>query len=256
MPKSLGRRDDITPMADPMKRALTSTTIVLVMAITITTGTDAQTRSADLCLMNFAAAADSSPAVVYGHTDLRDPLPRGVRELRITHSAGHALQRYTLRLVERGLDIQEELLVSWPTVGYHRVVQGPKGCAHATNAGDARLAQLVAQDAPDLYGCQEILTRGVFQLCQARFRSEPQWSRIMNRLEGLGVWTLPDPAELTPTERLVVDGHGFSVELRDDAGFRQYAYRNPDAQPWPEARAAEQIDAIVLQLLSGVGNRP
>lgn len=235
-----------------MQRKLLSTAAAFIATVAPTAGA-AQAGPSGRCLMGFAAAADSSPAVVYGYSDLQDPLASGVPELRITHSAGLVLQRYTLRLVEQGSGIHGELLVSWPTIGYHRVVQGPRDCGRSTEAEDAHLANLVAHDAPGLYGCREIVKRGVFQFCQARFRSEPQWSRVLGRLEALGVWTLPDPAKLAPAERLVLDGHGIKVELRDSAGFRHYAYRNPQAQPWPEARAAEQIDAIVQEVVSAAG---
>jgi hypothetical protein len=207
--------------------------------------------------LRFAISGRENGAELYGHAVLATAdLPSGVhREIRVTHGSGIAVNNYTLRLVETDTAVTGELLAFWPTSGAHVVLSGHPGCQKHFDVQDAWLAGLVAKDEERYRGCTPIKQAGVFEVCRARFAQEPNWGALMQQLDSLGAWTLPDPATLPSPGRISTHGVTVAVELRDRTTYRGYAYYAPYGQPWPEARRAAAINDLMLGVLRYPGMR-
>ncbi|MGB5675885.1 MAG: hypothetical protein WBO43_15215, partial [Gemmatimonadota bacterium] len=93
--------------------------------------------------------------------------------------------------------------------------------------------------------CERMERQQWWVVCHSAFSTEPDWEYVLTEATGAGVWLLPDPSVLSDDELSMTDGWGLTIELRDGPSYRTFQYRNPDAQPWPEARQAEALFRIV-----------
>jgi hypothetical protein len=84
-------------------------------------------------------------------------------------------------------------------------------------------------------------------VCRVHFRTTPDWRVFLDRLEAMGVWTLPD--ELRVRRRSTYVGYvALVVESWNGERYRTYHYGNPRMQPSAEARQAAAILAEIIQL--------
>lgn len=74
------------------------------------------------------------------------------------------------------------------------------------------------------------------------------WMAFWRRLEGLGVWTLPDWADV-PTKghgtNVQLDGIVYFVETQRNGVYRAYSYVNPQDATFPQARRFMAITRYV-----------
>ena len=80
------------------------------------------------------------------------------------------------------------------------------------------------------------------------------WDSFWKKLEGFNIGSLPDASTLK-SERIVLDGVSYVVEISNGENYRTYMYSNPRHESWSEARQIEQIaDAMREDLkFSGQG---
>jgi hypothetical protein len=191
----------------------------------------------------FSAPPLDQPApVLLGWSDLeRERLPPGVqREVRLHTGVAIAVPDYSLRLADLGNRVTGEILVHWPGVDYERVTGGDPGCQAWHEAERRQLSQRVAQSRREHYRCSSVKVVPRVQGCRITFAAEPDWAEMLREADSLGVWSL-DSLPL----RLELDGSSVSVELRDQAGYRRYDYRNPD----PSGTDVEKRVAALAALL-------
>jgi hypothetical protein len=77
--------------------------------------------------------------------------------------------------------------------------------------------------------------------CVGEFKKSPDWTLLYQRVNRLGIATLPDESALPKTKDVVRDGSCMVVEVRNDSGYRTYEYCNPGRRKGPEADAAIKI---------------
>ncbi len=177
-------------------------------------------------------------------------LPAGFRrEVRLLHGGGLTLNHYALRLIESDSGVTGQLLAFWPTAGIHVVIGGRHECQAEIDEDDRELAAIVARDERSQWGCPTLLQVGAFEACEARFERQPPWGEILQRLDSLGIMTIPDVSQLPVPPHFVLDGAGFEIELRDrttfrhiDPGFRYFIGS-------PEVARAEAANAVFIDFL-------
>jgi hypothetical protein len=77
--------------------------------------------------------------------------------------------------------------------------------------------------------------------CDAKLANPVDWQALYERVELLGIASLPDESSLPPTEHRVHDGAAVVVEIATPSGYRAYEYSNPMFRSEPEAKAALEI---------------
>ena len=76
------------------------------------------------------------------------------------------------------------------------------------------------------------------------------WTRVLHRLDSLGVMHLPDETALEPPLRPGEDGMTLVVEARTRERYRTYSYWMPrPAATQPEARSASEMLATLLRIV-------
>ncbi|MGD2047493.1 MAG: hypothetical protein PVH96_14855, partial [Gemmatimonadota bacterium] len=180
-------------------------------------------------------------------------LPPGMVELRIWVGFGVVIPHLLLRLTERNGDVQAEFVRWWGMMDHpssdvrladflpmQRALAGGFGCNERQNGSDWTEVRLDRT---------RVAHTGWTFACKADFGvDEPDWSVVFRRLSSLRVADLPDPETLTPEPLRVNDGTSVEVEVLRGTDYRSYTYGNPDYQPWPEARSAEAIIAVIQDL--------
>ena len=95
-----------------------------------------------------------------------------------------------------------------------------------------------------------------FRCNEAKPRAD--WAGLWQKVEGLGILTLPDSASLESFKTRVDEngvthsemsfetqvydaGASYVVEINDGERYRTYKYNNPDYQKWPEAKRFDEI---------------
>lgn len=91
---------------------------------------------------------------------------------------------------------------------------------------------------------------GDVEACRVHFTRRPDWGAVWDSLEVLGVWTLADQDDLPRDSTMTLDGWSMTVEVRDGARYRSYAYSNPDAHRHPAQAAAAAIGRVDRYLWS------
>jgi hypothetical protein len=69
---------------------------------------------------------------------------------------------------------------------------------------------------------------------------QTNWASLWEKVEVLGILTLPDDSTL-PMKPRGVDGVSYVVEVNDGGQYRTYRYKNPQLQKLPETQKMEQI---------------
>jgi len=203
------------------------------------------------CRMRFANVDAFSVPVAAGWPDLgQTDLPPGVgREARLLHGGGITANYYALRLIESDSGVAGAFLAFWPTAGIHVVVGGRAECQAEINADDRELAAIVARDDQSRWGCRELLELVGFEACQAQFIRQPPWRQILQRLDSLRIWTVPDVSDLPEPTHVRLDGVGFEIELRDRTTFRRvdpgFAYFLGDSA----IQRAEAANTVLLEFV-------
>ena len=197
------------------------------------------------------AARDTAPA----HAEFMDPIAEvlgmptlrrapgeaGRREIRLWAEGGQAVTGQLLRLVEQGGKVTGELAVYWS-------LDPSESGAY----GGQLDAQMQAK-----WGCaktsqKEVLRDGVVPLrvgaCVARFRKAQDWNALLQRLEGLGAWTLADHQEAPGVQSDLESEPGIVVEIQQDGRYRTYHYPSVRSLQTDTARKA----AAILDLVNGV----
>lgn len=178
-------------------------------------------------------ASKDSIIVAAGLTPLTTTLlPAGDQEIRIWIGGGIAAVEDFYRIIRRDDQVSGERFMTW-------------------NLGDRGGAEPGEPDfnAVLLYSmagqCGHVGRAGYAHACRVRFITDPDWKAILERMERAQLWTLPDESELPETNRMVMDGWGLLVEVRNGATYRAYHHGNPDAYEHPVSRRAVEIaDAL------------
>jgi hypothetical protein len=108
----------------------------------------------------------------------------------------------------------------------------------------------VAVDTLRIGGRASAYSGDIVAACPVQFRSRPDWTALLARLEAHRVWSLPDESELPQLNTVVNDGVGLVVEAWDGRRYRSYHFSNPDLQPSAEARDAQAILGMIVELAS------
>lgn len=166
-----------------------------------------------------------------GLTLLRNAtLPSGVREIRAWIGGGYGWPQELFRLTQRDDRVSGEYIRYW---GRENVDSVP------VNETFAAVMRYHEQGR-----CGPVTQGRTAEACRAVFRVEPDWQAVWRGADSAGIWTLPDASTLKGG-RMVLDGWGITVELRDGESYRAWHYSNPDAQPWPEATTAVSIARLI-----------
>ena len=178
-----------------------------------------------------------------GHRPLREVSRRsGAPEIRIALHGGIGLPNEVVVLRRIRARATGEVWLWWGPFGatdgdrsdreQWRRHAGEYGCPQAR----WRLSTTIAEGRSD--------TTSVL-FCRATLRPAPDWTRLWERLDSLGVWSLPDQAELPRTPWIVLDGITVTVEAFDGVRYRLYSHANPNPRWSAEStRARGIIDAL------------
>ena len=152
-----------------------------------------------------------------------ESLPRGVREIRVWLGGGFGWPQELFRLVDRNGSISGEYIRYW-------------GLANPDSAPETEtFAALMRYH--EAGRCGPVSRGPKAEACRALFHTDPDWAVMWRVADSIGAWSLPDASSLSGG-RMVLDGWGITVELRDGDTYRAWSYSNPDVQPWPEAAKA------------------
>ena len=160
-------------------------------------------------------------------------LPRGTREIRAWIGGGYGWPQELFRLTQRNGRVSGEYVRYWGRENPDSVPWGETFMALMRYHEEGR--------------CGPVRQGRAAEACRALFRVEPDWQAVWRGADSAGIWTLPDASTLKG-ERMVLDGWGITVELRDGESYRAWHYSNPDAQPWPEADTAVTIARLVSRV--------
>ena len=160
------------------------------------------------------------------------PLPVGEAEIRIWTGFGIVSPDAVLRLrTDATGRIDGELLLH-----DDHDAEGEMNAAWFRSITDGRCARYLRNDTA--------------QTCVARFGREPDWRRVLERLDAAQVRALPDESALPLPKSRVHDGMCIVVELREGERYRAYSYCNPGFRDEPEAANAVTIASIVGEVES------
>ena len=166
----------------------------------------------------------------------------GGREVRIWIGGGIGYPQTLYRFIDVAGELTGEQVLYWPA-----------------RPPDATLGERPGESYHDLIvdyqrgRCHRFRVEAQMGICRTRFTRTPDWKGVLRRAEAADLWSLPDESTL-PRRRLVLDGWGITVELRDGPLYRAYHYGNPDRQEWPEARQAVAI-AHALRSVDSLAHR-
>lgn len=77
------------------------------------------------------------------------------------------------------------------------------------------------------------------------------WQALWQKIEKLGILTLPDSSTFPSDGRYVSDGVCYVVESSDGRSYRTYMYNNPQEHNWPEgAKMISIAEALYEELVS------
>lgn len=100
-------------------------------------------------------------------------------------------------------------------------------------------------------GCGGRRRRDAYEFCSRSRPNGLSWRELLEALDSLGVWTLPDEARLDPPPPFGLDGWTLAVEVRTAASYRRYAYWSPkSSSTYPEVRAAAAIARVIFEAFS------
>jgi hypothetical protein len=177
--------------------------------------------------------ASDSAAIALGLPPLRQAAPgTGVREIRVWTGIEIGEPHDLLRLVRRGDHVDG-------IFAYHWEVEGPPQVPPPDQLPmDSVLRYSFAGE------CGAVHRVGHSEACPIQLKRQPDWRRLWDSLERLGVWQLADQS-IQPNDSVVVfDGWSMTVELRDGPFYRSFAYSNPNAHKGAAFRAATAIGQI------------
>lgn len=135
-------------------------------------------------------------------------LPRGDREIRIWIDGGMVAPSWLYRFTSSHGRVSGEIIWYWN--------EQPAPAIQMDSSVRAMLGE----------ACAGFAHRDDASTCRAQFVRRPPWRVIVDSLDALGVWTIPD-APPPPPNIVTTDGWGAIVELRDGDAYRTYAYDNP-----------------------------
>ena len=185
--------------------------------------------------------ASDSAALALGLGLLRrTPVPKGTQEIRIWTGLALGVPHDLLRLTRRGNRVEGNKAWYWFVESVQDDTRGEE--------------ESVPIDAVVRYStggrCGPPQRSGDVEACLVHLTKRPDWRAIWDSLEVLGVWTLPDQDELPRDSTMTLDGWAMTVEVRDGARYRSYAYSNPDAHRHPVQVAAAAIGRVDWHLSS------
>ena len=88
--------------------------------------------------------------------------------------------------------------------------------------------------------------------CRASLARAPDWRQLWQRLDSLGVWTLPHGDELPSTSVVMTDGIVLTIEMFDGARFRSVTHMSAEIQPSPESKRAAAILESLMPLVTAL----
>ncbi len=172
-----------------------------------------------------------------GLRPLRDtPLPSGSRELRLWFGGGIGWPQDLFRFQIKNGGVKGQWIRYWS------VAVDPD-----MPPEDADFPAVIRYDLAGQ--CDAIRTLDRTAVCFARFAKRPDWKALLGKIESEGVWTLQGggalPKEHLPNGMQVIvnDGYEMTVEARDGANYRRYAYNNPEMRKEEAAKHAAAITA-------------
>lgn len=177
--------------------------------------------------------ASDSAAIALGLPALRHAtLGSGVREIRVWTGIEIGEPHDLLRLVRRGNHVDGILAYHW------EVEEAPQRPWPDELPIDSVVRYRLAGQ------CAPVHRVGRTEACPVRLKRQPDWRRLWDSLETLGVWQLPDESRQPADSVIVFDGWSMTVELRDGPFYRSFAYSNPNAHKGAAFRAATAIGRI------------
>jgi hypothetical protein len=155
-------------------------------------------------------------------------------------------------MVQVGDSAYGELVAHWPSAGAIEVL-GDSMCRARREAEERLLAEQVAALVRKQHGCEPVVSATFMQACRVRFAVPPGWTELFRRSDNMGIWTYHTSV---PWQVRGLDGVTISVELRDSTGYRGLAYHSPGAGSEPGERELKELNALLLELLSGAPPPP
>jgi hypothetical protein len=100
-----------------------------------------------------------------------------------------------------------------------------------------------------------------FPFVKREVRPASNWTVFWDKVQGLGILTLPDLSLSLQEQAQFFDGESYVVEIRDAEHYRTFAYSNPALRTGPEAKRMVEIVAtlrreLVDSALSAQEGRP
>lgn len=161
--------------------------------------------------------------------------PRGDREIRIWIGGGMTAPSWLYRFTSKHGQVSGEIIWYW--------MEAPPPAIQMDSSVRAMLGG----------ACVAFAHRQDASTCRARFARPPSWRTVLDSIDVLGVWTMPDTPP-PPSNIATTDGWGAIVELRDGSAYRTYSYDNPDvhstvpsvARVAEIARALRSVDSLIV----------
>jgi hypothetical protein len=199
-------------------------------------------QTPDATQPEFASTIDPV-ARVAGLPGLR-PIPEHwkQRELRLWIGFGHTYPMELVRLTVADGRVNGELW-QWVSTGLPDSALSVETRAWS----DSIPIQLRRQFRCESFTADTLHSKNFIAVCRVRFRAAPDWRVFLDRLEALGVWTLPDERHVK-RGAMYFDGVSLVVETWNGERYRTYHYGNPQMQPSAEARQAVAILTEITQL--------
>ena len=163
---------------------------------------------------------------------LRDDTTNAGLEIRLWWQVEIGVPKDLFRLVKAGEQVRGEYIRYWPVRRW--------------TDGDADTLVVERDEFVPWFEpprCSRLIAHENVDACVTRFLEEPDWNRMWDELDSLGVWMLSDASHL-PLDGFSIDGLTLVVELRNRHLYRAYRLK-PDPEGLAEVAAAGAIGSLL-----------
>ncbi|HKR08584.1 MAG TPA: hypothetical protein VJS39_05300 [Gemmatimonadaceae bacterium] len=159
-------------------------------------------------------------------------LPAGVREIRIYEGLVIGYPHSGLVVREQNGKVSGFLFRYWP-----------RNDTSFAEIGDAE----ARYEQDEAHRCNPPVRGKEATICKVRFTTEPNWSALLQALDKLHAWDLPDESRVRKSA-MVFDGWVIRAEARRDTSYVRYQYHNPEVYEPPYGPSALAIMRLVDSL--------